>query len=140
MLEQILSYEAVFQHSDEPLAMHFLPAMSKSLHASFVNICMHVWNAACLSCYCHHCWNAPPTTWSCSHSLFGLHQCSASNGKYQWFFSTFFSHGEFQFHTFASYALLYQIPLCQTATVTKWNIDGKVQSLLPLTSRANIIK
>ena len=40
--------------------------MKKSLHATFVKICMAIWNMACLS-----------------HPLFGLHKCSASVNKYQ---------------------------------------------------------
>jgi len=84
-----------------------------TLHFMVWQLCMAVWNAACLSCWCHHCWNAPPTASLCSHSLFGLHNHSASVDECQWI--SFFLHGGIHLHTFASWALPCQIPFRWTA-------------------------
>ena len=61
----------------------------------------------------HHCWNAPPITSLCSHSLFGLHKCSASVDECQCV--PFFLHRQFKWHTIVSYLLPCHMPCCQTA-------------------------
>jgi len=58
-------------------------------------------------------WNTPAATSLCSHPLFGLQKCSASIDECQWV--PFFPQWGIQWHTFASYTLPYQMPLCQTA-------------------------
>jgi len=63
-----------------------------TLHFVVWNLCMAIWNVACLSCWCHHCWNTPPTASLCSHPLFGPHKCSASVSWCQWV--RFFLHGK----------------------------------------------
>jgi len=83
-----------------------------TLHFVLWQLCVAVWNMACLSHCCHHCWNAPAITSLCSHLLFGLQKRSARVNECQWV--PFFLYGGIQFPTFASYALPCQTPFCQT--------------------------
>ena len=75
-------------------------------------LCMAVWNTACISHCCHHCWNTPPSPSLCSHLLFGLHKCSASIDECQWV--PFFLHEGMQWHNFAPSTLPCQTSFCQT--------------------------
>ena len=63
-------------------------------------------------CHCCYCWNAPPTASMCSLPLLDLHKHSASINEWQWQWC--FPHGGIQCHTFASYTLPCQMPLCQS--------------------------
>ena len=80
MTEQILSYKIPFQHT---ISYAFSPALTKSLHAALVTICMVVQNVPCHSCCSYLCWNLPPTASLCWHPLFGLHQRLASINGFQ---------------------------------------------------------
>ena len=81
----------------------FLPAMNKSLHGILVKICTSG-DDPLLKQSTHHL--------TALHPLLHLHQHSASISECQWV--PLFPHGEIQWHTFASYALPCQTPLCQT--------------------------
>ena len=65
------------------------------------------------SCCCHHSWNTSLSTSLYSHPLSGLQKLSASTDECQWM--PFFPRGGIQWHTFPSYTLPCQTPLCQTA-------------------------
>ena len=100
-----LLHNTIFQHSHHHQLCIF-PAMNKCLHAVCVPVEMDY-------CHCCHCWNVPPTASLCSYPLFGLQKHSVRVDECQWV--PFFLHRGSQWHTFASYALLCQMPLCQTA-------------------------
>ena len=125
----------------------FSPATNKSLHTVLIKICIAVQNVACLSCCCHHCWNAPPTASLCWHPLFSPHKCSASVDECQ-LCAIFFLHESIQWHTFASYTLPCQSPLCQTApllpfatplqNVTEYWQKGSASIAIPPTSTSDV--
>ena len=94
-------YKTLFFNIITTISHAFLPAMSKSLHAMLIKICMAT------------IWFVLSTASLCLHPLFGLHRHSASvnecNGCH------FFLHGGIQWQTFASSALLCQTLFCQSA-------------------------
>ena len=113
LTEQTLTYTTVFVNIVTIISHALLAVMNKSLHAVLVNICMAIWNMACLTCCWHQFWNAPPPASLCSHPLFGLYKCSTRINDCQWV--PFFLHGRIQWHTFASHALPCPTLLCQAA-------------------------
>ena len=66
--EQILSYKPYFSTQSQPLAIHFLPAMNKSLHAVLVKICTSRGDPlsllSLLRCSTHHLTLLTSTLWS----------------------------------------------------------------------------
>jgi len=81
----------------------------RHFHFMMQKPCIAIWNVACLLCHCHHCWNASPTTALCSHPLFGLHKCSASEDECHlvpFFHMEKFNGTLFFIHTFMSDVIL----------------------------------
>jgi len=77
LIEQILSYKTLFFSIVTIISCVFLPAMTKSLHASLVTICTSRGDPLLpLLKHITH-----PSL--CSHPLFGLQKHSASVGEYQ---------------------------------------------------------
>ena len=107
LIEQILSYKTLFFNIVNAISYIF---------SLVTGICMpYLWKstvAQMIHCLCCYYWNTPPTTSLCSHPLFGFHKHSGSTNERQWI--PLFLHGGIQFHTFTSYPVPQQTPLCQT--------------------------
>ena len=88
----------------------FLPALNKSLHATFLEVWLCrtwlVFHVSVTTAETLH------TTSLCCHSLFGLHKCSASIDECQW--AQCFLHEGNQSPPFAPYTLPCQMPLRQS--------------------------
>mgnify|MGYP001855146717 CR=1 FL=1 len=116
-----------------------------ALHFVVWQLCVAIWNMACLSRHCYHCWNAAPATSLHSRLLFGLHKRSASVSQCH-----FFPMEEFDdrplLHTHFSIRCHFVCCCLSHGNKMSWNIGGKVQSLLLyyqhlcLMSWVNIIK
>jgi len=110
LIEQILSYKTLFFNIVNAISYIF---------SLVTGICMpYLWKstvAQMIHCLCCYYWNTPPTTSLCWHPPFCIHKHSASVDISQW--GQFFQHGGILWHTFASYALLWQTPFCQTAAL-----------------------
>lgn len=124
----------LFFNNTATLGCAFLPVMNSSLRAVLVKICYQQrWPT-------QHCWNAPPTASLSSHSLFGLHKCSASTNECRWL--PFSPHGGIHFtcllhpcfsvrRHFVSAPLLLSVP--QQPKVTEFWGEGSTPTAIPLT-------
>jgi len=111
-------------------------------------LCMTVWNIACLSYRCHHCWNAPPTASLCSHPLSGLHKHSASIKECHWvpLFSAWrnsVTHFKCFICSSMSDAILSECPSaanCHTAsTCNGILVGGSASTAIPPTSTSGVV-
>jgi len=147
LIKQILSYKTLFFNVVITISQY--KQMNWWRCSSFCGMtALHgCLNTAYLSCCYCHCWNTSATISLCSHPLFGLQKCSASIDKCQWVH--FFWHGGIQFHTFASYVLPSQTPLCHTAlflpsvswqqNVMEYQWEGSTSTAIPPTSIPNVL-
>ena len=108
MVEQILSYEAIFFSLVTVISYAFLPVMKKSMHAALVKICSSRGDlfSPLLKCSTHHSTVLISTVWS-PHS--------ASIDEYQWV--PFFPHEIIQLHILGSHTPPCQMPFCQIASL-----------------------
>ena len=61
-----------------PLAMHFHQPWARALRFVVWQLCMAIWNMACLSHCSPHCWNSPPTHCANTYCLIFINVQQAS--------------------------------------------------------------